>query len=311
MTITKAIELVKSKPHSAADQEIRDRALAHLVIGQNLPLSFVESERFKSFAATLDSRWITPGKAKLKNLLDDAFERLSTCLKHDLQKAAHISLTMDLWTAGSREGYLGVTGAWIDNRFQMNNAVLAFSQVVYPHTGEVIGARINEISKFWNIEDKIFSITTDNASNMAVACRKVGVSRVQCCAHTLNLIVQKGLLPAEHLVARMKRLITFFTSPKQGERLASVQSTIRSAKGKAKETANEVRSIYSVVRTFRAVLILLSIGCAHANRHTARSLPTCTTRRGYTMEFHVPRVETHDRLEAVYRNAAEQPTAAT
>lgn len=247
---------MKAKPHNAIDQEIRDRALAHLVIGQNLPLSFVESARFKSFAATLDPRWITPGKDKLKNLLDDAFERLSTCLRHDLQKTPHVSLTMDLWTAGSREGYLGVTAAWIDDRFQMNDAVLAFSHIAYPHTGETIATRINEICKFWKIEDKVFSITTDNASNMGVACRKLQVSQVQCCAHTLNLIVQKGLLPAEHLVARMKRLITFFTSPKQGERLASVQSTVKDAKGKEKENANEVRSIYLIDRFNRCSIEL-------------------------------------------------------
>jgi hypothetical protein len=42
-------------------------------------------------------------------------------------------------------------------------------------------------------------------------------------AHTLNLIVGKGLMPVEVLIARAKRLITFFMSPKQNERLKAIQ----------------------------------------------------------------------------------------
>ena len=47
MTIIQAIELAKAKPHNATDQQVRDRALAELVVCNNLPLAFVESERFK------------------------------------------------------------------------------------------------------------------------------------------------------------------------------------------------------------------------------------------------------------------------
>ncbi|GES79945.1 zinc finger BED domain-containing protein 1-like [Rhizophagus clarus] len=41
--------------------------------------------------------------------------------------------------------------------------------------------------------------------------------------HTLQLVVGKGLLPVELLIARTKRLINFFTSLKQIERLLNVQ----------------------------------------------------------------------------------------
>ena len=251
MTIKTAIDLANSKPHNESDQRMRDRALTQLIIGQNLPFSFAESKEFSEFAATLDKRWVVPGKQKIKNLLDDAFNRVHTLLENDLCKAKHISLTMDLWTAFSRDGYLGVTASWIDDQFDLNNAVLAFSQVPYPHTGDTIAARIQEICAHWKITGKVCSFTTDNAKNMTVACKKLHISQVPCAAHTLNLIVQKGLLPAKHLIARVKRLITFFTSPKQGERLEAVQSSLNSeqqaktkdknkGKGKSKVGTDEV-----------------------------------------------------------------------
>src|SRR5436189_33702 len=47
--------------------------------------------------------------------------------------------------------------------------------------------------------------------------------RLSCTAHTIQLVVGKGLLAAEVLIARAKRLINFFTSPKQNERLLDAQ----------------------------------------------------------------------------------------
>lgn len=250
MTITKAIDLAMSKPHVTSDQTMRDRALIQLIIARNLPLSFAESEEFKELAAILDPRWVVPGRERVNNLLNDAFNRVHIRLDQDMRKAERISLTMDLWTASSRDGYLGVTATWIDDDYEMNNAVLAFSHVPYPHTGNAIAARIEEVCTHWKIKGKVCSITTDNATNMRGACRKAGIPQVPCTAHTLNLIVQKGLLPAEHLIARVKRLITFFTSPKQGERLEAVQTSINNeqqqsknkekVKGKSRDDVGEV-----------------------------------------------------------------------
>ena len=49
--------------------------------------------------------------------------------------------------------------------------------------------------------------------------------RIPCTAHTLQLVVEKGLLPAEVLIARAKRLINFFMTPKQTERLQEIQES--------------------------------------------------------------------------------------
>ena len=49
------------------------------------------------------------------------------------------------------------------------------------------------------------------------------MQRLPCTAHTIQLVVGKGLLTAEVLIARAKRLINFFTLPKQNERLLNAQ----------------------------------------------------------------------------------------
>lgn len=185
------MERAAAKPHSAVEQVIRDRAITELVVAQNLPLSFVASEAFAKHCNVMDPRYAVPTTDRVKNLIDDSFQRMSTVLRHELNEAESVSLTADLWTAHSREGYLGVTASWMTSDFQLNEAVLALSQLPYPHTGQAIADRIKRISEFWSIDKKIFTITTDGGSNMKSACSRLDVKQVLCAAHTLNLIVKK------------------------------------------------------------------------------------------------------------------------
>src|SRR2546429_9197710 len=69
-----------------------------------------------------------------------------------------------------------------------------------------------------------YRCTTDNASNMKKCLNQISwLQRLSCTAHTIQLAVGKGLLSADILNARAKRLINFFTSPKQNERLLDAQ----------------------------------------------------------------------------------------
>jgi len=55
--------------------------------------------------------------------------------------------------------------------------------------------------------------------------QKDGCKNIQhffCTTHTIQLAIEKGLAPAEILIARAKRLINFFQYQKQVERLKEV-----------------------------------------------------------------------------------------
>ncbi|CAG8796421.1 12043_t:CDS:2, partial [Dentiscutata erythropus] len=86
---------------------------------------------------------------------------------------------------------------------------------------------IEEVLEHWDIKNKVFSIISDSRANMKSACNKLGVKWILCSAHILNLIVQKGLLSAKHLITQINYLITFFTAPKQSKCLEVVQASIQ------------------------------------------------------------------------------------
>jgi len=60
------------------------------------------------------------------------------------------------------------------------------------------------------------------------------ITRIPCAAHTLQLVIGKGLILAERLVARAKHLINFFTTPKQTERLIEAQKNMRNIQQEVK-----------------------------------------------------------------------------
>ena len=75
--------------------------------------------------------------------------------------------------------------------------------------------------------NKVFTVTTDNRSNMVKAIKYMpNIIRIPCMAHILQLAIRKGLLDAEHLISYAKRLILFFTTPKQTERLIDAQKNL-------------------------------------------------------------------------------------
>lgn len=138
--------------------------------------------------------------------------------------AVSVSMTIDLWTSRAKQGYISITASFISSDFKLYDILLDVKYLSYPHTAERIKDQINHLISEWNLTNKVVAIATDNGSNMVKAVRLIdGVIRIPCTAHILQLIIKKGLEPATVLVLRAKRLIQFFMSPKQMERLKDVQ----------------------------------------------------------------------------------------
>ena len=124
-----------------------------------------------------------------------------------------------------------MTCSFVNFQFELCEATLAIEYLKYPHTSENIVDCLNQIIRKWNLDSKIFTITTDNGSNMVKASKLLkdsnNITHLPCAAHTLQLVVRKGLISAKRLVIRAKRLISFFTMPKQIERLIEIQQNMR------------------------------------------------------------------------------------
>lgn len=205
-----------------------DQKFVGILIKDHQPLSIREDEGLLEFIYELDPLFKVPSEKRIREILTNGYNYTKeTLIRNFHSDIISCSLTSDLWTARSRMGYIGITCAYIDKQFKLNEVILAIKYVPYPHTGKAIAKEIQNITKEWNLTNRIFTITTDNGSNMVKAAKLIPeLIRIPCTAHTLQLVVGKGLLPAEVLIARAKRLMLFFTSPKQTERLLEIQKNM-------------------------------------------------------------------------------------
>ncbi|GBC31457.2 zinc finger BED domain-containing protein 1-like [Rhizophagus irregularis DAOM 181602=DAOM 197198] len=147
---TRIDEIIRNNPDI---KNSRDRKFVGILIKDNRPISICNDEGFVEFIHELDPNYQIP--IKMLFLVLSQF-------------------TTDLWTARSRNGYIG------DNICEV----------------------LRDIISNWNLNGKVFTMTTDNGSNMVKAGKLMNeLTRLPCTAHTLQLVVGKGLIPAEVLIA--------------------------------------------------------------------------------------------------------------
>jgi hypothetical protein len=188
-----------------------------------------QSESFRKLIKELDLAFILPDTKLIKLIIHKAYNYTLPYIKNFLNKnATSVSLTTDMWTAKNRQGFLGVTCSFLDRNFVMHEIILTVEYVRYPHTAENISDTLLALLDEWELREKVHIITTDNGSNMKKAINDLSTISTNikwqpCTAHTLQLVIGKGLNIVKLLVLRAKRLIDFFLRPKQSERLEQIQ----------------------------------------------------------------------------------------
>ena len=133
-----------------------------------------------------------------------------------------------MWTGRNRLGFLGVTCSFLDKNFTIHEIILTIEHIRYPHTAQNISDALFVILDEWNLRDKTNVIVTDIEANMKKAIKEMNeiTSNIKwqpCVAHTLQLVVGKGLNSVKLLVLRAKKLIDFFLRLKQSQRLEEIQ----------------------------------------------------------------------------------------
>ncbi|XP_062150253.1 zinc finger BED domain-containing protein RICESLEEPER 2-like [Alnus glutinosa] len=146
-------------------------------------------------------------RATAKALCFDTYELEKKKLKNLLNRVHKVNITTDMWTSCQKISYMVVTCHFIDSEWRLNRRVLNFCNIPPPHSGHIIADALHKCFRDWGIENKIYSITVDNAKANDVAMRHLRdvfnmrksliiggkLFHVRCCAHITNLLVQDGL----------------------------------------------------------------------------------------------------------------------
>ncbi|KAI8542728.1 hypothetical protein RHMOL_Rhmol08G0161800 [Rhododendron molle] len=203
------------------------KALAEMIILDELPFCFVEGQGFKRFIYVVQPKWENPpGRLLVAKDCMKIYQDGKKSLKRVL-KDQRICLTTDTWTSLQNLNYMCLTAHFIDCDWKLHKKILNFC-LVPNHKGETLGKVVEECLVKWGI-DKFLTITIDNAkSNDGIIdfLKKKTKKRdttildheylhVRCCAHILNLVVREGLKDVDVSIARVRNIVRYVRSSPQ------------------------------------------------------------------------------------------------
>lgn len=171
------------------------------------PFTLTENEYFRDFI-----NYVSGGndECKLfcakttKGLITDFFQEYKSNMKGTLQtNKGKVSFVIDCWTSSNQHPFQGVIGRWINDDWELCSTVLDLTILQGKHDGKNIAAAFWGVIKEYNLQSKILSVTTDNASNMDTMFEELeklflddGIIfdsknfRMKCFAHIMNLCCQ-------------------------------------------------------------------------------------------------------------------------
>ena len=193
--------------------------LAELIVRAELPFSFIDNDVFIDYLKSVfapdykktSRQTITK---EIKNYFVDRKNILKAIMSSDARK---VSLTSDIWEALNLIHYLCVTAHFIDDNWILQKRILSFTKFSEKHSATNVVNLIFLTCKNYGIENKIFSISFDNASENTAAIRQLKtildpilngkLFHVRCVCHILNLCVHDGLSILDQYIYKIKEII--------------------------------------------------------------------------------------------------------
>ncbi|XP_050918766.1 zinc finger BED domain-containing protein RICESLEEPER 2-like [Lathyrus oleraceus] len=206
------------------DHERQRETTAHWIMMHENAFSIVGEEGFHFIMKCSNISYEKISRKTLKNDCIAVYEAERKKLKSTLRTINKICLTTDLWKSQNQKiEYMVLTGHFIDADWVLHKRILSFVHVPPPRRGVYIADAIFKCLKDWGIENKIFSVSVDNAhyNDGCLKELKVLILRhrklvldgklfhVRCCAHILNLLVQDGIGKIAKIVEDVRESVKF------------------------------------------------------------------------------------------------------
>ena len=188
------------------DQKKSKEALAHMIIVDELPFSFVENSGFRYYQRINQPLFDVPCRGAITQECLGMYLQEKNKLRETIRKnIGRVCLTTDTWTSIKKKSYMALTGHFIDNNWNLVKKVLNFC-LLDGHRGIDIGKGVENCLNEWGFNN-VLSISVDNASSNdnAIGFMKLIFEKnhdcllsgewlhIRCAAHIVNLIVQDGI----------------------------------------------------------------------------------------------------------------------
>ncbi|KAK1354828.1 hypothetical protein POM88_002934 [Heracleum sosnowskyi] len=148
------------------DHSRQREAVAHWILMHEKPFYVVEETGYSFMMKVNLPQFEKITRFQARTDCISVYEIEKKKLKEQLKRVNKISLTTDIWKSKVQKiSYMCITGHFVDSDWQLQKRVLSFVDLPPPHTGVDLSDALFKCIKYWGIENKIFTISVDNASN--------------------------------------------------------------------------------------------------------------------------------------------------
>jgi hypothetical protein len=188
-------------------QDTSRRELTRMIALHGLPLSIVDYDGFRRFVSSLNPIFKMISRRTICSyLLKSSQEQKQALLNVFTSTNSRVSLAMDMWTSSQNLGYMCVTCHFVDEDWKMQKRIIKFSFMKTPHTGAAMFNVLLKAIQDWKIENKLFALTLDNASNNNVMVK----------------LLRQNLLDKQMLFGRLLSEIWSFHRKRSTRRLSPI-----------------------------------------------------------------------------------------
>ena len=254
-----------SSPQDYNHEQVK-KLIAKMIIVHEYPFRMVEHTWFNIVMRYLNPSYEFIGRKTIRAECLKVFDTEKVSLAKVLKGVDFIALTTDLWTSNQTLSYMCLVAHYIDSDWKMQYRVLNFFELDPPHKGPVIGQAAYDCVAAWKIEDKIISLTLDNAANNDGAIRGLRARfaarqgyafnakyfHVRCCAHIINLVVNDGTTALASLIENLRCTVKYLKkSPSRMHKFVEIcrSLALQIGEGMRLDVSTRWSSTYKMLRT--------------------------------------------------------------
>ena len=209
---TATVARLSASSHRA---KLLTEAITDFIVKDMRPISTVDGEGFVNLMGIAEPHYNVPCRKTIMSFIDQRFLLTKTHIKSQLEKQSYLSLTTDMWTSRSGDGYISLTAHYITADFEMKHNNLTTCHLPGTHDHTNIAAALRNLAEQWviDLDDQVTCFTTDNGSNIVKMLRDdLQKMHIPCAGHTLNLSVEAALKERSltTALARCRKVVTHF-----------------------------------------------------------------------------------------------------
>ncbi|KAJ6001162.1 hypothetical protein N7481_001571 [Penicillium waksmanii] len=183
---------------SRAEHDIRallEQNILRWVVSDDVVFTAIESPMFQQIFKDLPDAPLPFFSRTVVCCIDADFDRCRIQLIDELARTCStIALSLDVWTSKNQKAILGVIGHCVSTGFKHQERVLEFSELAGSHSRENMAEPLQKMLIEPHFEDKLLTITADNASNNETLASELYLNPLEDCNSENYMVPGKGRL---------------------------------------------------------------------------------------------------------------------